>query len=111
MYLIDLIQIDGTPEQQAKIRAICVKTHKAIQQQTRTRARANSPLWTTRTGSNMESFQKPHSAQTNVYTKTGRNPKTSRNYARTGYNSKIRGIILFASNTRGTARRFIPILY
>ena len=25
MYLIDLIQIDGTPEQQAKIRAICVK--------------------------------------------------------------------------------------
>ena len=54
MYLINLIQIDGTPEQKARIKAI-----EAIQQQTRTRARANSRLWTTCTGSRMESFQKP----------------------------------------------------
>ena len=68
MYLIDLIQIDGTPEQIAIIKAICVKHIKLFNN------KLNSPVWTTRTGSRMEIIQESRSTPTNINTETNRNP-------------------------------------
>ena len=74
MYLINLIQIDGTPEQIAIIKAICVKHMKLFNNKLGPGTCANSPAWTTRTESRMESIQESRRAPTNINTEINRNP-------------------------------------
>ena len=65
MYLIDLIQIEFTPEQIARIKTICVQHIKLFNNKLGPEPVA-LPVWTTRAGSRMESIQKPRSAPTNI---------------------------------------------